>query len=224
MRSSICITGLMSLAALVAAAPCIRADTIYQTNPQGRQEILQRDAIVVKQDRSVLIYKHFDLQERRVEKVQLGRRSLPYIVVTSTPQDRQRIVAQWKRFGYTATVTDASGKITRVFDAYIDFFPSAGQGSFFEAVPAVTSFTVQLTGGGADSVQFSQIAQVQIQNGAIKLRLRDGRIEEGKFIIPTSQPADVRFLGITNAYNPASEDVFDFSRLLSHLKEIRFEP
>jgi len=212
------------LAALMAAVPSFKADTIYRTNPQGRQEILQRDAIVVKQDSAILVYKHFDLQQMRVEKVQLSRGSLPYVVVTSTPGDRQRIVEQWKRFGYTATVTDANGKSTQVFDAYIDFFPPAGQGSFLESVPAVTSFALQLEGNGADSVEFSQIAQVRIQNAVIKLHFRNGRTEEGKFLIPTSQPAEVRFLGITNAYNPASEDVFDFSRLLSHLKEIRFEP
>lgn len=224
MRSSFWVKGLMLLPALLAPASAFKADTIYQTTPQGKQEILQRDAILVKEDSSILVYKHFDLQQRRVEKVQLSRRSLPYIVVTSTPQDRERIVSLWKRFGYTATVTDTSGKITKVFDAYLDFFPPAGQGSFFEAVPAVTSFPLQFAGGGADSVEFSQIAEAQIQNDEIKLRLTNGRIEEGKFLIPTTQPAEVRFLGITNAYHPSSQDVFDFSELLSHLKDIRFEP
>jgi len=224
MRSRYWIEVLTLLFALLAPASSFEADTIYQTNPQGKQEILQRDAILVKEDSSILVYKHFDLQQRRVEKVQLSRRSLPYIVVTSTPQDRERIVALWKRFGYTATVTDTSGKITKVFDAYIDFFPPAGHGSFFEAVPAVTSFPVQFAGGGADNVEFSQIAEAQIQNDVIKLRLTNGRLEEGKFLIPTTQPAEVRFLGITDAYNPSSQDVFDFSELLSHLKDIRFEP
>ena len=192
MRSGLWTTGLMSLVALLAPALSFRADTIYQTNPQGRQEILQRDAILVTEDRSILVYKHFDLSQRRVEKVQLNQRSLPYVVVTSTPQDRERIVEQWKRFGYTATVTDTSGKITKVFDAYIDFFPSAGQGSFLEAVPAVTAFALQLEGGGADNVQFSEIAQVEVRGKEIKLHLTDGRIEEGKFLIPTTQPAEVR--------------------------------
>jgi hypothetical protein len=223
MRSHLWIRGWVGLAALMTAC-CLNADTIYQVNPQGRQEILQRDAIVVRQDASILVYKHFDLQQRRVEKVQLNSGSLPYIVVRSSSQDRRRIVGQWKLFGYTAAVTDASGKTTRVFDAYIDFFPPGGQGSFFEAVPAVTSFVLQLTGGGADSVEFSEIAQVEIQNDVIKLHLRDGRIETGKFLIPTTQPAEVRFLGITDAYNPSSVEVFDFSKLLSHLKDIRFEP
>ena len=223
MRSRVWITGLMGLATLTAA-PCVKADTVYQTNPQGRQEILQRDAIVVRQDASILVYKHFDLQQRRVEKVQLNCGSLPYIVIPSSAQDRQRIVRQWKVFGYTAAVTDASGKTTQVFDAYIDFFPPGGQGSFFEAVPAVTSFILQLAGGGADSVEFSEIAQVEIKKDLIKLHLRDGRIETGKFLIPTSQRAEVRFLGITKAYDPSSEEVFDFSKLLSHLTDIRFEP
>jgi len=222
MRPQFWINGLLLL--LWAQAPSLKADTIYQTNPQGKQEILQRDAILVKEDSSILVYKHFDLQQRRVEKVQLSRRSLPYIVVPSTPQDRERIVGLWKRFGYTATGTDTSGKVTRVFDAYLDFFPPGGQGSFFESVPAVTSFSLQLTGGGADNVDFSQISEAQIQNDEIKLRLVDGRIEEGKMIIPTTQPAEVRFLGITNAYHPSSQDVFDFSELLSHLKNIRFDP
>lgn len=224
MRPGLWKTGLILLAALLAPKPSFKADTIYQTTHQGKQQVVQRGAILVKQDSSILVYKHFDLQQRRVEKVQLSQGSLPYIVVTSTPQDRERIVELWKQFGYTATVTDISGKTTKVFDAYIDFFPTAGEGSFLEAVPAVTSFLLQLGEGGTDSVEFSHIAQVQIQNDEIKLRLRDGRIEEGKFLIPTSQPAEVRFLGITNAYNPSSEEVFNFSELLSHLKDIRFEP
>ena len=224
MRPGLWINGLTWLLALLAPASFFKADTIYQTNPQGKQEILQRDAILVKEDSSILVYKHFDLQQRRVEKVQLSRRSLPYLVVTSAPQDRERIVGLWKRFGYTATVTDTSGKVTRVFDAYIDFFPPGGQGSFFESVPAVTSFPLQFAGGGADNVDFSQIVEAQIQNEIIKLRLANGQIEEGKFLIPTTQPAEVRFLGITNAYNPSSQDVFDFSELLSHLKDIRFDP
>jgi hypothetical protein len=222
MQISYWVNGLM-LCALLGALP-FRADTIYQTNPQGRQEILQRDAILVKEDSSILVYKHFDLQQRRVEKVQLSRRSLPYIVVTSTPQDRQRIVALWKRFGYTATVTDTSGKVTKVFDSYIDFFPPSGQGTFFESVPALTSFPLQIAEGGADNVDFSQVAEVQIQNKEIKLRLTDGRIERGKFVVPTTQPAEIHFLGITDAYNPSSQNVFDFSELLYHLKDIRFEP
>lgn len=223
MRSRFCISGVVLLAVLLGA-PVANSDTIYQVNPQGREVILQRGAIVVREDSSILVYKHFDLQQRRVEKVQLSRGSLPYIVVRSTPQDRQRIVGQWKLFGYTATVTDTSGKTTRVFDSYIDFFPSAGEGSFLEAVPAVTSFNLLLQGGGADSVQFSQIAEAQIHGAVVKLRFRDGRVEIGKFIIPTSQPAEIRFLGITDAYDPASADVFDFSQLLSHLKDIRFVP
>jgi hypothetical protein len=214
---------LMVLAVLMAG-PAIKADTIYRINPQGRQEVLQRNAIVVRQDSAVLVYKHFNLQLRRVEKVQLTRGSLPYVVVTSSAQDRLRIVDLWKQFGYTATVTDSSGKTTRVFDSYIDFFPPAKQGTFFEVVPAITSFILQPAAGGADDVAFSEMAEAQIQDGVIKLRLRDGRVKAGKFLIPTSQPAEVRFLGITNAYNPSSEDVYDFSKLLSHIKEIQFEP
>ncbi len=210
--------------ALLARAPSLQADTIYQTDPQGKQQVLQRDAILLKEDRSILVYKHFDLPQRRVEKVQLNQKSLPYVVVRSSPQDRKRIVQLWKRFGYTATVTDINGKVTKVFDAYLDFFPAAGQGSFLEAVPAVTSFTLQLEGGGADNVQFSQIDHVEIQGKEITLHLTDGRVEKGKFLMPTSQPAEVHFLGITDAYNPASQDVFDFSEPLSHLKDIRFEP
>lgn len=224
MRPAFWINGLLLFLALLAPAPAFHADTIYRTNPQGQQEVFQRDAILVKQDSSILVYKHFDLQQRRVERVQLSQGSLPYIVVTSSPQDRQRIVALWKRFGYTATVTDTSGKVTKVFDAYIDFFPPAGQGTFFESVPAVTSFPLQFAGGGADNVEFSQISQVQIRNDEITLHLTNGRTEEGKFVIPTTQPAEVRFLGITDNYDPSSRKVYDFSELLSHLKDIRLEP
>lgn len=224
MRPGTWIQGLVLASALVAGPLPFKADTIYRTNSRGRPEVVQRDAILIREDSSILVYKHFDLRQRRVEKVQLSQGSLPYTVVTSTPQDRQRIVALWKQFGYTVTVTDTGGKTTKVYDAYIDFFPPAGQGTFFEAVPAVTSFPLQLDGGGADSVDFSQVAGARIQKNEITLRLTNGRTEKGKFLIPTTQPAEVRFLGITSAYNPSSQDVFNFSELLSHLTDIRFEP
>ena len=44
----------------------------------------------------------------------------------------------------------------------------------------------------------------------------------GKFLMPTSQPAEVRVLGITDKYDPAS-DVFDFSVPLFQLRMISFE-
>jgi hypothetical protein len=50
----------------------------------------------------------------------------------------------------------------------------------------------------------------------------DGRVEEGKFLAPTSQAVETRLLGITDKYDPSSEDVFDYSVPLSRLKEIRF--
>jgi hypothetical protein len=55
------------------------------------------------------------------------------------------------------------------------------------------------------------------------MTLRNGQVEEGKFLMPTNQPAEVRFLGITDQYNPASQQVFDFSLPLAKIKEIRFD-
>src|SRR6266404_5125035 len=85
------------------------ADTVYQTNSQGKQVVIQRDAIVVREDSNYVYYKHFDLKERRVEKVNLNKGSLPYQVSRSAAADRQQIVDVWKRFGYRVTVTDVAG-------------------------------------------------------------------------------------------------------------------
>src|SRR5574337_787189 len=115
MRHAILFSGLM----LLAAAP-LSADTIFQTNAQGKQVVVQRDAIVVKEDSSFLIYKHFELKERRGTKVTLNKGSLPYAVAPGTPAEQQQIVDTWKRFGYKATATDLAGKTTRVSDAYLD--------------------------------------------------------------------------------------------------------
>ena len=73
--------------ARLAGEPCraSRADTIYQMNAQGRQVVVQRDAIVVSEDSSFVVYKHFDLKDRRVEIVRLNKGSLPYSVETSQP-------------------------------------------------------------------------------------------------------------------------------------------
>ncbi len=214
----------LALALLMPLAVSLKADTIYQMTAEGRERVIQRNAIVVHQDSSILIYKHFNLADMRVERVQLSKGSLPYTVVTSSPQQRQSIVEMWKQFGYTATVTDTSGKTTQVFDVYIDFYPPHGVGSLLVAVPPITSFPLQLSAGGADVEDFSKIARIEFQNGEITMTLRNGRVEHGKFLMPTTQPAEAKFLGITDKYDPASQDVFDFSEPLAHLKTIVFQP
>jgi hypothetical protein len=212
----------IALAFLALALP-LNADTIYQAKADGRQRVIQSNAILVHQDSAILVYKHFDLPDMRVEKVQLSEGSLPYTVITSSAAQRQGIVELWKRFGYTASVTDTSGKTTQVFDAYIDYYPPGGRGSLLVAVSAITSIPLLFNGGGADIQDFSKIARVDFQNGEITLTLMNGRVEHGKYLMPTNQPAEARFLGITDKYNPASEDVFNFSGPLSHLKTIVFQ-
>ena len=214
---------LLALTFLAAPTAASKADTLYQATADGRRRVIQSSAIVVHQDSSILVYKHFDLPDMRVEKVQLSKGSLPYTVVISSPLQRQGIVDLWKRFGYTASVTDLSGKTTQVFDAYIDYYPPRGIGSLLVSVPAVTSFPLLMNGNEADVEDFSKIARVEFQNGQITLTLRNGRVEHGTYLMPTTKPAEARFLGITSKYNPASGDVFDFSEPLSRLKTIVFQ-
>jgi len=210
------------IAAAGIAVPLF-ADTVYQINAQGKQTVIQRDAIVVKEDSNFVFYKHFDLKERRVVKVNLNKGSLPYTVNKSTAADRQQIVDTWKRFGFKARVTDDSGKTTALFDAFLDFYPPSGRGSLLESVPPRTSVTVSLEGGIANEVEFPKIARIEFHGDRMKLTLRSGEVEEGKFVMPTERPAEARLLGITEHYDPASEDVFDFSLPLARLQEIRFE-
>ncbi|MFB3922453.1 MAG: hypothetical protein ACE145_12065 [Terriglobia bacterium] len=214
---------LLALIVLAATSATSRADTIYQTNPQGKQVIVHRDAILVKEDSASIIYKHFELKERRVVKVRLSKGSLPYRVATTSPEDRQRIVGIWKRFGFTATVTDQAGKATQVFDAYLDFYPPGGRGSLLESVPPRTTFPVMIEGGGADELDFSKIARIEFQGALMKITMRDGKTLDARFLMPTDRPAETRLMGITAQYNPASEDVFDFAVPLDRLKEIQFE-
>ena len=209
---------------LLAWTWTLDADTLYQISPQGRRVAIQRNAIVVKEDTSTIVYKHFELKERRVEKAVLYQGSLPYQADLSGAQERQQIVSQWKRFGYTATVTDAAGKVTKVFDAYLDFYPPGGRGSLLESVPALTVLPLQLDAGGADEVEFSDIDRIEAQGDHFKVTLRKGTLKEGKFLMPTTQPVEARFLGITDRYDPASPEVFDFSLPLSQAKLIVFEP
>ena len=214
---------LLLLAMLASLASPSRADTIYQMNAQGRQVVVQRDAIVVSEDSSFLVYKHFDLKDRRVEIVRLNKGTLPFSVETASPDYRRHIVDIWKRVGFKATVTDLAGKATRVFDVYLDFYPPGGRGSLLESLPPTTSFAVLMDNGSADDVEISKIDRVQIQGDHLKMTLRNGQVEEGKFLMPTNKPAEVRFLGITDQYNPASQQVFDFSLPLANIKEIRFD-
>ena len=202
----------------------LNADTVYQVSPRGQRAVIQRNAIVVKQDTSALVYKHFELKERRVEKAVLNQGSLPYEAERSGAQERQQIVNLWKRFGYTATVTDVSGKATKVFDAYLDFYPPGGRGSLLESVPALTLLPLQLDSGGADEVEFPDIDRIEVQGDHLKVTLRKGTLKEGKFLMPTTQPMEARFLGITDRYDPASPEVFDFSLSLSQIKLVVFEP
>jgi hypothetical protein len=170
-----------------------------------------------------VVYKHFELKDRRVEIVRLNKGTLPYQVETASPDYRRQIVDIWKRFGLKATVTDLAGKATRVFDVYLDFYPPGGRGSLLESIPPTTSFAILMDNGGADEVEISKIDRVQIQGDRLKMTLRNGQVEEGKFLMPTNQPAEARFLGITDQYNPASQQVFDFSLPLASVKEIRFD-
>jgi hypothetical protein len=120
-------------------------------------------------------------------------------------------------------VTDVGGKTTRLFDVYLDFYPPGGRGSLLESIPATTSFAVLLDNGSADDVEISKIDRVEINGEHLKVTLRDGRVEEGKFLMPTNQPAEVRCLGITDQYNPSSQEVFDFFLPLLKIREIQFD-
>jgi len=179
---------LIYLVILIAAAPPLGADDIYQMTAQGKKQVIQRDAIVIRNDSSYLAYKHFDLKERRVEKIRLAKGSLPFVVESSSADARRGIVENWRRFGFTATVTDDAGKITHVADAYLDFYPPGGRGSLLESVPATTAFTVLLADGGADEIWFEDIDRVELSKDLLRVTRRDGRVEEGRFLMPSHNP------------------------------------
>lgn len=216
-------SALLLLALLFAGLIPLQADVISQTNAQGRRVVIQQNAIVIRQDSSALVYKHFDLKDRRVTTAVLNQGSLPYEVQSSAADARQQIVELWKRFGFTATVTDDAGKAVRVYDAYIDFYPPGGRGSLLESVPARTNFPVELTAGGYDQFDFSDVNRIEFQGDHLRFTLADGSVKEGRFLMPTSKPAEARFLGITDHYDPASSDVFDFSLPFARIRQIDFE-
>jgi len=222
-RVSRAVDCLLLLASISAPAVPLFADTIVQANAQGKLVVIQRDAILVKDDPSFLVYKHFDLKEQRVVKVVLNQGSLPYQVNPSAPEARRQIVETWKRFGHKATLVDDSGKRAELFDLYLDFYPPGGRGSLLESVPPRTTLPLLIDGGGADEIEFSKIARIEVEGSQLRVTLRSGQTEAGKFLMPTDKPAEVRVLGITEHYDPASADVFDFSLPLTRLKEIRFE-
>jgi hypothetical protein len=208
---------------LALLAPPLFGDTIFQTNSQGKEIILQHDAIVIQQDSAFVVYKHFDLKERRVTVVRLNRGSLPFRVQLSNAGARAQIVELWKRFGHKATITDLAGKVTQVFDLYLDFYPPGGHGSLLESLAACTNFPLQIDNGGAGEFEFEKIEGVDVRGDRLSLTLREGKTVAGKFLMPTTQPAEVRVLGITEKYDPASQQVFDYSVPLSQLKSMAFE-
>jgi hypothetical protein len=208
---------------LAILAPPVFGDTIFQTNSQGKEIVVQRDAIVVHQDSAFIIYKHFDLKDRRIKVVSLNRGSLPFRVDIGSDGARAQIVENWKRFGYKATITDQAGKITQVYDIYLDFYPPGGRGSLLESVPARTNFPLLVDNQGPDEFDFEKIDRVEIQGDRLNIVLREGKSAAGKFIMPTTLPAEVRVLGVTGKYEPASDLVFDYSVPLPQLKLISFE-
>jgi hypothetical protein len=208
---------------LLLCAQPLAGDTISQTNAQGEEVVLQRDAIVTHQDSSFVVYKHFDLKERRVTVVRLNRGSLPIHVQTSNASARAQIVNVWKHFGYQANITDPAGKTTQVYDLYLDFYPPGGRGSLLESIPARTDFPILAGGTGPDVIDFDKIDRVEIHGEQINIVTREGKTVSGKFIMPTTTPAEVRVLGITDNYDPASTDVYDYSVPLSGLKLISFK-
>jgi hypothetical protein len=82
---------------------------------------------------------------------------------------------------------------------------------------------MQTDNGGADEIEFEKIDRVEIHGDRLSITLREGKTVAGKFLMPTTQPAEARVLGITEKYDPASERVFDFSVPLSQLKLMAFE-
>lgn len=213
----------MVLAIAMTAARIAWPDTIVQTNASGQRTVVQSSAIVVGQSQYSVTYKHFDLKQRRVVKVELQQGSLPYQVVLSSAAQRKGIVDVWKQFGFTAVVTTQAGKMIQLYDCYLDFFPPAGVGSFLQTVPARTNLPLITDQGAADEIEFSDISGIENSGGRLKVTLTSGRVEEGKFLMPTSEPAIVYFMGITDHYSPASPLVYDFSVPLSRVKQIRFE-
>jgi hypothetical protein len=199
------------------------ADTLFQTSERGRTVVVHSEAIVVKQDESSIEYKHFELKDRRVVKIRLSRGAQNYTVKTSGPEERRQIVEKWKRFGYTAVITDKAGKQTHIKALYIDFYPPGGRGSLLESVPPRTAFPVMMEGGSSDEIDFSKISRIEFQGEQLTLTLTDGQSKQARFLMPTDQPAEARFLGMTDKYDPASPDVFDFGISLDKIKEVRFE-
>ena len=64
---------------------------------------------------------------------------------------------------------------------------------------------------------------MDIQGAHLKITLRNGQVESGQFLMPTDKPAEVRLLGISDHYDPSSNEVFDFSTPMNQLTEIQFE-
>jgi hypothetical protein len=214
---------MLTVAIVTAGATIARSDTIVQTNAEGQRTVIQSNAIVVEENQYGITYKHFDLKLRRVVQIQLQQGSLPYQVVLSSAAERKGIVDIWKEFGYKTLVTTQTGTTTQVYDSYIDFFPPSGVGTFLQTVPARTNFPILTDQGSADEVEFSDLGTIENASGHFKVSLTNGHVETGKFLMPTSEPALVYFMGITDRYSPASARTYDFSVPLSKIKQIRFE-
>ena len=207
---------------LLFTAPCSRADVIYQTTPQQTERIYHRGVIVVKEDSDAIFYKHFELKERRVVKVRLEKKTLSYRVEKQGPAAREQILANWKRFGHTAKVTNVQGETRQIYILYIDFYPPGGRGSLHTAVPPRTTLPIKLSHGGVHEIDFSDIKRIGFQGSRMRVTLKGGQVTEGEFWIPTDLPAEARFQGISESYSTESEEVYDFYIPLKKVKEIQW--
>jgi hypothetical protein len=208
---------------LVAFSALLRPDTITQTDAGGATHIILQRAVVIHQDPNTIVFKHFDLAHRQVVKDHLDQGSLPYNVQRSPASQLQQIVNLWKQFGYTVTITDLSGQKHEIDDMYLDFFPAQGAMPFLESVPSRTTLPIIYDQGGGDDIVFSNIEDIQFQGRHMKVTFTNGKVKSGKFVMPTSQPAVAKFLGITDAYKPESPDLYNYAIPLLQVKEIQFE-
>ena len=64
--------------------------------------------------------------------------------------------------------------------------------------------------GGMDEIEFSDIKLIEFQGSRMRIQLNSGASLDCEFRMPTDQPAEARFLGMSESYPVESEEVFDF--------------
>lgn len=172
------------LISFILAAANLFADDIYEVGEDGKETLEVRDAIITKTDaggsptecmyltggivntRTLNFYR--SSKSGKKEKVQ-------YRVVKSSSEEKEKLIDNWKRTGYTVEVTGNDGLKTQVYNFALDFALPPGMAfATFAGSSEKTSITLK-EGQSKINIDFADIKLIKMQGKKLTIILTEGK-------------------------------------------------